>query len=431
MGYLLLVCLIEEIIFIYFLNQKNVLSPSFVACAMFIFTTCMFLSAQDYFSYQLSFITVITILAFILCIFIGERVAISYHFTWSPKNNFIDSRSFCNEFKPIDIQLWIYLCLTTFVLMVSIIFYIDVYRFSLTVGNAHGNFATMAMYVRESSKYTKNLFISQGTLLSECILYFSVYCFLNNMYAGKKEKKIFLPIIAFIPAVLADSSRSYLIKIITIVCIINFAFMKKKSNWSKKINKKIIWFGLLAVICFFIIFRYLGYRTETSIRNPLVENIWEYSSASLVGLDKFLTKGESENILFGQGVFAGIYDKLREWGFHIPEVPRFERFYYYGRGNDSNIYTAFKTYIKDFSYFGGMIAMFLWGYFIMRFIQELKRRKCGFTKLCLIGLTFYPVTMISIEDVTASILRINTLYMIVYLLLLEYLFIKRKIRISI
>lgn len=421
MSYILLIVLVLEILFIYKCNGKNVVSPSFIACAMFILSTFVFVLGKDYFEYSLNLETVITIFLFLFCILLGEYVSNCYNANYNKKEN---------SFKYIYIQKSICILLAILVFGLGVIYFWEVYKFSLTVGNFGGNFATMAMYVRNSKMYSKSTLVSQGTLLSECIFYFCIYCFFNNLNCGKKDFRFFIPIIAFFPHIMAADNRTTLLKILSISCIIIFVLMKKRTNWRKQNNGKIIFIAALVIILFLCVFRLLGYRTETSIRNSLWNNLMEYISASLVGLDKYLTVGEKANQLFGRWTLAGVYNILRQWGVNIPVVDKFEAFFYYGNNFDSNIYTAFKAYIQDYTYLGGMLGMYLWGFFITRKLNKVKRGKDGFFNICILGLMFYPIAMISIEDVTASVLCMQTIYMLIYLKVIEYFFVKRKITIG-
>ena len=421
MMYVLLFMLLIEIMFIYVCNGHNVVSPSFISCAMFILSTVVFILGKEYFQYKLDIVTVITILLFIFCILIGEYMS---------NRNEINCEQRTIYFQYIYIQKNVCILMAFVVLLFGVLYYREVYVFSLKVGNITGNFATMAMYVRNAKSYTKSMLVSQGTLLSECIVYFCIYCFFNNLNCGHKDKRFIIPIIAFLPHIMAADNRTIFLKLLSISCIIIFVMMKKKTAWGKQSNKKIILIAIVAISVFLIVFRLLGYRTETSIRNSLWDNLMEYISASLIGLDKFLLNGEQSNTLIGQWTLAGIYNILRQWGVDIPKVNKFEEFYYYGAHFDSNIYTAFKAYIKDYTYIVAILAMVLWGYFIQKKTNKVKKGEDSFFNICTLGLMFYPIAMISIEDVTSAVICMQTVYMLVYLKLIEYFFIRRGIGIG-
>lgn len=133
---------------------------------MFILSTFVFVLGKDYFEYSLNLETVITIFLFLFCILLGEYVSNCRNANYNKKEN---------SFKYIYIQKNICILLAILVFGLGVIYFLEVYKFSLTVGNFGGNFATMAMYVRNSKMYSKSTLVSQGTLLSECIFYFCIY----------------------------------------------------------------------------------------------------------------------------------------------------------------------------------------------------------------------------------------------------------------
>ena len=54
MAYYLLFFLLLELFIFYMGNGKNVISPSFIGCAMFLFSTVVYLSAGDYYGYEMA-----------------------------------------------------------------------------------------------------------------------------------------------------------------------------------------------------------------------------------------------------------------------------------------------------------------------------------------------------------------------------------------
>ena len=411
----LLFLLVLEWITIYILNGRTLFSPSLISCSMFLLTTTVFILSNNYFVYDIHYKTIIIIILSIFSILLGELYSnilfskVSYSYISSIKSTA----------KQINIpNRWIFIILI-YIIVSGIIYFRDVYRFSLKVGNIPGNYFMMAMFVRESHEYEKNIVISQMTLLSECLVYLMIYCFCYNSAIVKvKSWKYLLPVAAYSIQVFASDNRTDFLRTIIIVCIIFFVFEKVRTDWEPGNNKKIIMTSIIALLIFLFIFRLLGYRTGTSIRNPLRENLAEYLSASIVGLDTYLIQGEPRNILFGQGIFKGIYSILRQWGFNIPEIQKFESFYNYA-GGTSNTYTALKAYIKDFAVFGEMLCMFLWGLVINYSINRVKIGSYSFIRVGMLGIMFYPIIMVSIEDVTATVLSMSTLYMMFYFWILK------------
>lgn len=414
MGYLLLSVLIAEAILIFFFNGKNLISPSFIACAVFIFSTIMFLASPDYYGYALNSITIIVIVVLIFCLFIGEVFVRGLNY--GKKLVCLKETS-----EPIVIPFYLTFVFALVVGGFGVIYFVEVYRYSLTVGNTSGNFLTMAKFVREDGNFSVNFLISQGSLLSECILYFSIYYyFFNKLVDGKRYFRYWMIIICYIPHILAADNRTTLLKAIAISCIIAFFVIKQGTLWSRKKDKLIAITSLISLFAFLILFRLLGYRTEVSVGKDPWENIVKYTSSSIVGLDQYLNglmNGEVSQ-LFGERTLRNVYNILREWGFDISFISPFEGFFPYAK-DVSNIYTGFKAYIQDYGYFGAGLSMFLWGAIVTGLLCRLKHKKVSFIGTAFLGMIFYPVIMLSISDVTATVLGISSIYAFVYLALLE------------
>ena len=108
MSYILLIVLVLEILFIYKCNGKNVVSPSFIACAMFILSTFVFVLGKDYFEYSLNLETVITIFLFLFCILLGEYVSNCHNANYNKKGNsfeYIYIQKYLHSFG--NIGIWI------------------------------------------------------------------------------------------------------------------------------------------------------------------------------------------------------------------------------------------------------------------------------------------------------------------------------------
>lgn len=422
MGYWLLFALILELFIFYIGNGKNVISPSFIGCAMFLLSTVIYLSAEEYFGYEIHLNTVIVIASLLLCIFFGEMFAKKIKIKELPQKRAVAEQE-------VVLPIWLVLLITLFVLVMAALLLKVTYEFSLENGNTPGNFLTMAKYTREAEEPLKiPTLISQGKVISECIIWFCVYCiFLNKSISGKFYARYLFPIIPYLLNLFSVDNRVSLLKMVAVICVIAFVFIKQKNSWTSKGNVKILVWGVLAICIFLVLFRWLGYRTETSMRNELWDNLTEYTSAGVVGLDVYMEKGEEPNVLFGESTLKGIYNILRQWGAPIPEVEEFEPFYFYAHGN-SNCYTAFKAYIQDFTLIGAVFAMFLWGLVLSYNMKSIQKNGAGFVRMCMVGAMFYSVAMLSIADTTSTFLSMGTVYQLVYLFLIDAILIKKKIR---
>ena len=171
-------------------------------------------------------------------------------------------------------------------------------------------------------------------------------------------------------------------------------------------------------------FRFLGNRTGVTEKYDLIHNISKYVSSSLIGLDIFLKNGSS-SISTSNGTFAPhllnrVYEFLNNVGFNIQTLPHHDEFFSF-KGSTSNIYTGLKHYVLDFGYSGALFVLFIVSIMITLLLEQLKKPNKGFSFIVMVGSILYPMIMIAISDVVPDLLNIGTLYMLIYLLILEFL----------
>ena len=116
MSELLLGVLIFEAIAIFLLNGKNILSPSFISCIVFIFSTIMFILGSDYYRHELRMNTVSTIALMIFCIFIGEFFV---NLTVCDKNYL----KIKEQGNPIVLPKYVCIILSVFVFVIGVLYF--------------------------------------------------------------------------------------------------------------------------------------------------------------------------------------------------------------------------------------------------------------------------------------------------------------------
>lgn len=428
MGFLLLVLLIVELIFIYYFNGKEVVSPSFIACAVCCLSTFVYvLNMRSYYGYIISLETVLIIPYLIFLLFIGESLSKSVTIRISRQNLRNKSSTDEGTIESIDYSKIVVVILFLFVLISGFYCFKDVFKYSLAVGNTYGDYQTMVKYVRYDGGYSTSTILSQCNVLSDVIVYFSFYVFFHNTIVCKLKKQVFylLPAVGYIFYILSYSGRSNIIKILCVISIILFIKYKESIDWKSYGNWKLIRVGVLAVVLFLVVFRILGYRTDTSAANSLWANLSEYISAGIVGLDYYLFHGQSPNTVFGESIFKSLIITLIGWGVDLPMPSAHDEFFSYMSGR-SNIYTGFKAFIKDFGVIGASLSMILIGAIVNSLWKRIKMNDVSFVKSTMLGLLFYPIVMMSIDNVWPSILSMTAIYVLVYLKIIDVVFIKRK-----
>jgi oligosaccharide repeat unit polymerase len=425
MNLLLLILLILELLLIYFINGKNVVSPSFIGCCGFILSSLVLNLSTEYFQYDIHGITVFIILTTLIAILLGEQFG---------KRISIKTRNTLYRVEEhesiITISPYIYIVLFLFVAVSGYLYLQDAYVYSLKLGNSVGGYFSIAQYTRFIGGYSPSTLLGQANVLSESIVYFCIYVFFYNSVLFKKKSPItLLPLIGFIFHILANDGRSVIIKYFCVSCIMYFVMYKQANGWKKGGNKKLLRIGVGAVIVFLVVFRILGYRTGASVNNALWDNLSEYLSSGIIGLDVSTTTEMVENEVFGQNTFKVIYDTLRGWGINVPVINTHREFFSFAQGK-SNVYTGIDGYILDFGLMGAFLAFFLWGTVIQWAQKRVKKLGFSLIRLFLMGLLYYPVAMLSIAGATHVVLCMPTIYTIVYLWVLQQVLINKRVRIK-
>lgn len=418
---LLLCILIIELIVAYLVNGKRIVSPSIIAIGVFIFSSLLYALFMDsFFGSDISLITVLVVSILLAFVILGERVSSIFVKT---NSNFIRRNVYHCSFKASNL---IILFAGLFVTAVSVWYFYDVYKFSLSLGNSPGDFISAPQYVRHASSYgtgrsvySSGLVLGQLLLISKCVVYFSLYIFLESIFVKKKPKWMcLLSFFGYFIYVFFCDSRGYLIADIMVFIIILNQILSNAGFSNKKINKILVVFGLASFVAFFILFRILGYRTGTSLHFSFATNLVDYASSGIFGLDLFLQKPFYDNSYFAQNILRNVYLKLNDFGFNfVLGGPNADYFVFLG--GQSNIYTGLRSLINDLGVFS-CLFLFLWSFATTIMLRN-KRYRFTMIHSYLLGMLFYPLVMISVGGEWANVISITTLYMVFYLFIIEYL----------
>lgn len=419
---LLTIILAIELFFFFYSNGKRIVSPSFLATLVFLMSSLLYLIYKDsFFGVDISWMTVILIPIYLLCIYIGEIIALRvYVFPSKCSENHLENQ------KEIRISNLIILIATIFTIVASLLYFIDVYKYSLRLGNSAYNFWNMAEIVRRDNTYSTPSYISLLNILAECIVYLFIYIFVYNVnFKGRRQVKLLIPCLGYLIYIFACHSRGNIIRNLSIICIIVFCLISQKHNWKAKSNKKILIIGCLCVLAFFIVFRILGYRTGTSENLSFMNNIVDYMSSGLLGFDIFINEPIQSNELFGVNTFKMIYLKLNDFGFNFDIGAQFDDFFTF-KGYQSNIYTGLKGLISDFGFVGCGLFLSLYSFMVAKLIKRIKNNGSNLFRCAILGLLFYPFLMLSIGAEWPNVFSITTIYTIIVLLVLNMIINKKS-----
>lgn len=431
MIYVLLLFLILGAFITYLMNGRNILSAGLISHFMYILSVAVVIVSMDYFDTNISFKTVLVILAALFFWGCGELTAMYSSKLIMP----VAENKARNTDGPILVGKGIIFVICTFMFLIFVFRFRDIYIISLQAGNPGDLFKTI-QYARiymslVPNGYSMGVILSQAIVLSECLTYFLVYVyFYNKFFHGIKNRMLLFPALLYALQLLCSTGRTAYIELITIILIISFIMLKEKTNWTRTNDGKIIRSGVIAIISFLILFRLFGYLTETSLHNELWNNFSEYIGASIIGLDQYLGSPPTKNILFGQETLRNIYMIMREWGLNIAWYSPHHTFYYWANG-ESNVYTGLRKCIQDYTLVGMFITRYLLGFLYAVMIKRIKHNRVSNNPsyaYIVCGMLFYPIAMTAIADVYTAIISTETLYELLYLFFIHWFFIGRKHR---
>lgn len=221
--------------------------------------------------------------------------------------------------------------------------------YSFDMGNILGFLRIYMVSGDEYSNYLANLFVmfSYGTG------YLSIYYLIKN----KNRKSILihmLIILIMIINIILSTNRSTLIlvSIYTIVLLLE--------NTGKIKIKHLMY---LVGVGFITISVSLFLGSERSfVEFNSFKSLVHYAGSSMIALNRFLTSDFDRNLIFGEETFVGIRMLLNRFFENVHPGVIHKEFIFLIDGSSSNIYTAFRSYIKDFGYIANFVIMFISGF---------------------------------------------------------------------
>ena len=355
-------------------NQFLLPSPSFVVSAMFLlFATMVFLN-YDFFDEEISFVTIIVIMACILSMQCTELC-----FTKIQKVKYIHYKA-----DKIDeyITRW-KLILATCIIAVNTILR---YKRFIDIGSALGanDFFSSYIAIRLATTNAANGVDVDGFYdptrieiflgnIATAAAYICLYYLIKSIVFGRKKNWIcFAPICAYLPSLIFETGRSAFFGIIVFI-ILSFLFLfsvyHKTVYWNSTKGKRMIMKAGAGFLLFFAVSSVMMQSDkDEKVGGELgvVNYMSLYVGSSLINFNHYVVEDESKSDYPGQLTFRDTFNNLRSLGLETkrPEV-HLENYYWKGNNREygSNVFTGFYMAIKDFGYIGSVILFCFIGIF--------------------------------------------------------------------
>jgi oligosaccharide repeat unit polymerase len=430
MIYLLFFLVIGMFVGSYFLFKKEILSPTVVACGVFlvsIFFACLYTNKWNA---PISYITVIVVVTALLAFASGEflaRLLLSKH---GLKKVSLPS-------NPINVPNWSIATIVVLSAVFLVIFILYTYSLAQIMGYSSGSSEYSLMsYVRNAqlsnmadiSPY--NRIATHGLHIITSLSYIFCFIFLYNFVFFKKYGKNWqnlIPVVISLPFVMFSGGRVGLIFLTEIVFIIAVLFFMQKMNWGSDGLKRVVKWIWVGGISFYMLFIIAGsFKSHAFSQRPF-DSIAFYTGLSIASLDNYLKNPRPENEFFGEETLSGLYGILKKAGLDIPEQYtqythlEFSNF----AGASGNVYTAVRRLLQDYGWVGMYCFMFFFGLFYSAFFLFIKNKQnCA---VIVYAYMFYAVIMMPIdEQFFTTVFSLPFFERIFFVIILYELFVRRR-----
>lgn len=334
------------------------------------------------------------------------------------------------EFIPVKTKTLLIVC-GACILAAAYSFY-SFYLFSIENGNP-GGFGSMIKYIREAMLEFKSpgRFVGHISIMLECISYiFAFIVVRNTIFYGIKARYIlfFIPMLCYMLIITVSGGRTEFIYITVFILMSGFICFMQKHQWEGKYTIRLIIAGLTAFLVFLLIFRVTGLLKSSGVGVSVFTSLSKYAGFGIPALDEYILNLRPETGLIGDHTLSSVYSVLRSLGFNLPQLYMPYDFINFP-GIDSNIYTALRRYIEDYTYLGMCVMVVLISSVYTYSFEIIKKKRIfGFALVCFCSFC-YPLFEFSIEErFLMRIISTTTIYQLLYLSVFYYFFIYRVLK---
>ena len=323
MYFVLLIILILLSIFVFFLNKKDLLSPSLISCLVYIFCTIFAIFGQDTWnnidiSWKLIGIVTVGLTSFCFGEFVIRKIL-------KNNNNSVIKKD-DNHLEPVHIEKWKVILAIAFIVVEILLLFFEIKRISQVMGFNDSNFLKMFAFYREKSQLFStemieknisiNIIVSQFNKLCSVLGVTFIFILIRNIINKDNIKNNIIysiPVILCLILSVMTGSRSQIIKYIIATIIISFILYSKRSNFKDILKKMIIIFivGIITILPIFYITLPLFGRKQDK---DFVGYISFYLGCSIPSFERYLENPPQKDSQFGSESLRGINSLLYKTG---------------------------------------------------------------------------------------------------------------------
>lgn len=346
------------------------------------------------------------------------------------------------ELSYIRIPLWKTIVVVVFGVLTVFMFYKEIVRLSQYADPYWQAFGMMVAY-KKAITYgpgSLNNFVNQMAKVVYCFGYIYAFIFVNNLFCKKNRRirdniQYIFPLVMFVIMTILRGNRTDFIALVVLVLFLYSYFWHRTIGWQKQISgallKKI---SIVFVVGLVLFYNVKGLVGRVSTLNFL-DYITQYIGGSIQLLDMYVKEPLTNSSSFLGESLTGLIQGLNKIGLTDVAIRKQLEFRYTNTHIQlGNVYTAFRRYYNDLSYFGLIIFPGVLSWFMNSFYYKVKKIK-GFSinkcfKIIVYSSLVYVLPFQAMED-SFFINKVTIGYAIELLILyccIYFIFVKVKVR---
>lgn len=373
LGFLLIIFLIFQM----FVFNKDIFQPSIIVNTMFSIGVIFLIYSINIWKVSLSIDTVVVILTGVIVFFIASVIS---------KKMLCKKQKVVYELKIISIKYW----KIVLIVIIGIITLIMHYKWLVEIVNKHGganDYSTMISLYRSlitnSIENTNSMPFALRQLLRiiTAVAYINLYIFINNIIIDRKKIKKYIiyliPVVLYLLDSMLFAARGYMINIFLaglVFWYVLFSRNRGKFSLNAYILKKSVLILIVMIVLFVGLRQAVGRSMSYKAKSDPIYYISVYIGAPIQLLDDFIKNPiQTNDRLWGQETFNAFYNYVYTKSDSNSKILSGDLEFRYSNGyNIGNVYTAFRTYLSDFGYFGMIICTAIVSIFYSIFYAKIK-----------------------------------------------------------
>ena len=435
MTYIILLAILIAILIFAFIYFKNdILSPTVVSTAMYVFSAILaFLGLSSWNNAKTLPIKIIIILSSaMLAFFIGEILARKLYKKFdNPQKK---EKKQKDEVKVVKVNKFIYLGTIAFIIITMICLVLEIKRICNYYNFDSNSIPKLLAFYRTKiglfstalarDNVDIHFIIKQMKKTCDVLCVIWMYIFFNNSSEKNFKKNILnlIPIVLCLLCTLLTSGRSLMMHM-----IVSFLMMYLITRVTSTKKKDIIKFAKIIGICgagallaFYFILPMTGRKTNANA----FDYITFYLGTPIPSFSKTIDKIEPFKNKFGEDTFSGVYYTLNKLNIIDHQKPASHEWTNFKMFN-SNVYTSIRSFYKDFGIPGVIVCQMIFGFIVSLLYLRIKDKKEPFAIIVYSYYAYVLIDQIRDEQFFSLISSATVAYILIMTVLFIF-FIKQE-----